>query len=63
MRELLSPAAGKPPRKIARPFVADRPTGVSVRDRLRGLTPQDETVLLAVGEHMGRSASTDPAAP
>ncbi|MQY40327.1 hypothetical protein SRB17_83600 [Streptomyces sp. RB17] len=46
-------------RQIARPFVADGPSGVSIRDRLKGLTPEDEKVLRAVGEHMGRLASLD----
>lgn len=49
----------KPLRQIARPFVVDGPSGVSVRDRLKGLTPEDEKVLRAVGEHMGRLASAD----
>ncbi|WP_242902950.1 hypothetical protein [Actinomadura terrae] len=46
-------------RDIARPFVAEGPTGVSIRDRLKGLTPQDEEVLRAVGAHMGSLASGD----
>ncbi|MDH6135764.1 IS605 OrfB family transposase [Kitasatospora sp. MAA4] len=49
----------KPLRQIARPFVADGPSGVSVRDRLKGLTPQDEKVLRLVGAHMGSLASRD----
>lgn len=49
----------RPLRQIARPFVADGPSGVSVRDRLKGLTAEDEKVLRAVGEHMGRLASLD----
>lgn len=49
----------KPLRQIARPFVADGPTGVSIRDRLKGLTAEDEKVLRAVGKHMGRLASRD----
>ncbi|MFF0761277.1 IS200/IS605 family accessory protein TnpB-related protein [Streptomyces sp. NPDC003737] len=49
----------KPLREIRRPFVADGPSGVSIRDRMRGLTVQDETVLRAVGEHMGHLASRD----
>ena len=49
----------KPLRQIARPFVAGGPLGVSIRDRLKGLTPQDEKVLCAVGEHMGCLASRD----
>ncbi|MER7538165.1 IS200/IS605 family accessory protein TnpB-related protein [Streptomyces sp. NPDC097704] len=46
-------------RQIARPFVVDGPTGVSLRDRLKGLTVEDEEVLRAVGAHMGRLASWD----
>ncbi|MEV5572138.1 hypothetical protein AB0L06_19005 [Spirillospora sp. NPDC052269] len=46
-------------REIARPFVVDGPTGVSVRDRLKGLTIEDECVLRMVGAHMGRLASVD----
>ncbi|MFE5594998.1 IS200/IS605 family accessory protein TnpB-related protein [Streptomyces sp. NPDC056549] len=46
-------------RQIARPFVVDGPSGVSVRDRLKGLTAEDEEVLRAVGAHMGRLASRD----
>ncbi|APC35736.1 transposase [Nocardiopsis dassonvillei] len=49
-------------RSIADPFLAPAPTGVSVRDRLKGLTPRDETVLRAVGAHLGSLASTDLAA-
>ncbi|MGW2462517.1 IS200/IS605 family accessory protein TnpB-related protein [Streptomyces sp. NPDC001356] len=49
----------KPLRQIARPFVTDGPTGVSIRDRLKSLTGEDEKVLRAVGEHMGRLASAD----
>lgn len=49
----------KPLRQIARPFVADGPSGVSVRDRLKGLTTRDEKVLRLVGAHMGRLASRD----
>lgn len=52
-------AERKPLRPIARPFVADGPTGVSVRTRLKHLTPGDEKVLRLVGEHMGRLASRD----
>ncbi|WP_444960988.1 IS200/IS605 family accessory protein TnpB-related protein [Nocardiopsis sp. M1B1] len=49
-------------RSIADPFLAPAPTGVSVRDRLKGLTPEDEAVLRAVGAHLGSLASTDLAA-
>ncbi|MGW9496184.1 IS200/IS605 family accessory protein TnpB-related protein [Streptomyces prasinus] len=52
-------AERKPLRSIARPFVADKPAGVSIRTRLKGLTPQDEEVLRLVGEHMGRLAGRD----
>lgn len=48
---------GKPPREIARPYVAEGPSGVSIRDRLKGLTAEDEAVLRSVGAHMGRLAS------
>jgi IS605 OrfB family transposase len=46
-------------RAIARPFVADGPSGVSIRDRFKGLTAEDEKVLRLVGAHMGRLASVD----
>lgn len=46
-------------RQIARPFVANGPSGVSIRDRLKGLTAEDDKVLRLVGEHMGRLASRD----
>ncbi len=49
-------------RSITDPFLAPAPTGVSVRDRLKGLTPEDEAVLRAVGAHLGSLASTDLAA-
>ncbi|WP_435112543.1 IS200/IS605 family accessory protein TnpB-related protein [Nocardiopsis synnemataformans] len=49
-------------RPIVDPFLAPAPTGVSVRDRLKGLTPEDEAVLRAVGAHLGSLASTDLAA-
>jgi hypothetical protein len=52
-------AENKTLRQIARSFVADGPSGVSIRDRLKGLTSQDETVLRLVGAHMGRLASRD----
>ncbi|GAA3813728.1 hypothetical protein GCM10022206_60300 [Streptomyces chiangmaiensis] len=52
----------KPLREIARPFVTGGPSGVSIRDRLGGLAPEDDTVLRLVGEHMGRLASRDLAA-
>ncbi|MFE7710587.1 IS200/IS605 family accessory protein TnpB-related protein [Streptomyces sp. NPDC057486] len=46
-------------RKLAVPFVVPGPCGVAVRDRLGHLTPRDEEVLRAVGEHQGRLASRD----
>ncbi|MFB8041866.1 IS200/IS605 family accessory protein TnpB-related protein [Streptomyces hydrogenans] len=46
-------------RQIARPFVVEGPSGVCVRDRLKGMTTEDEQVLRAVGAHMGRLASAD----
>ncbi|MFB7757701.1 IS200/IS605 family accessory protein TnpB-related protein [Streptomyces sp. NPDC056121] len=49
----------KPLRAIARPFVADGPSGVSIRDRFKGLTAEDEKVLRLVGGHMGSLASRD----
>ena len=45
-------------RLIAAPFVAARPSGARVRTRLR-VTPADEQVLRAVGEHLGRLAGRD----
>ncbi|MGW1885067.1 IS200/IS605 family accessory protein TnpB-related protein [Streptomyces sp. NPDC001970] len=49
----------RPLRQIARPFVADGPTGVSIRDRLGGLTAGDEKVLRLAGAHLGTLASRD----
>ncbi|MGW3661167.1 IS200/IS605 family accessory protein TnpB-related protein, partial [Streptomyces sp. NPDC005151] len=46
-------------RKLAGSFVVPGPCGVAVRDRLKHLTPQDEEVLRAVGEHQGALASRD----
>ncbi|MEU3219540.1 IS200/IS605 family accessory protein TnpB-related protein [Streptomyces sp. NPDC006971] len=46
-------------RELAGSFVVPGPCGVAVRDRLKHLTPQDESVLRAVGEHQGRLASRD----
>ncbi|MFE7332466.1 IS200/IS605 family accessory protein TnpB-related protein, partial [Streptomyces sp. NPDC057565] len=46
-------------RELAVPFVVPGPCGVAVRDRFKHLTPQDEEVLRAVGEHQGRLASRD----
>jgi IS605 OrfB family transposase len=55
----MAEAGRKPLREIARPFVADGPSGVSIRDRLKALTSEDEKVLRLVGAHMGRLASRD----
>ncbi|MFE7329901.1 IS200/IS605 family accessory protein TnpB-related protein [Streptomyces sp. NPDC057565] len=46
-------------RELAVPFVVPGPCGVAVRDRLGHLTPRDEMVLRAVGEHQGALASRD----
>ncbi|MFE4333607.1 IS200/IS605 family accessory protein TnpB-related protein [Streptomyces sp. NPDC056831] len=46
-------------RELAAPFVVSGPCGVAVRDRLKHLTPRDEEVLRAVGEHQGALASRD----
>ncbi|MFE9884114.1 IS200/IS605 family accessory protein TnpB-related protein [Streptomyces scopuliridis] len=46
-------------RTIAPPFVAPGPSGVSVRDRLKHLTPEDEKMLRLVGAHLGSLASRD----
>ncbi|WP_326791886.1 IS200/IS605 family accessory protein TnpB-related protein [Streptomyces sp. NBC_00841] len=46
-------------RKLAVPFVVPGPCGVAIRDRLGHLTPHDEMVLRAVGEHQGALASRD----
>ncbi|MGW9220183.1 IS200/IS605 family accessory protein TnpB-related protein, partial [Streptomyces sp. NPDC055699] len=47
------------PRGAAAPSVADPPTGTTVRDRLRGMTPEDLEVLRLVGAHMGSLAARD----
>ncbi|MGX1503112.1 UNVERIFIED_CONTAM: IS605 OrfB family transposase [Streptomyces graminofaciens] len=46
-------------REVAAPFVVTGPSGVAVRDRLKGLTPEDEEVLRLVGAHLGSLASRD----
>ncbi|MFF2075921.1 IS200/IS605 family accessory protein TnpB-related protein [Kitasatospora sp. NPDC058162] len=46
-------------RRIDAPFVSLGPSGVTVRDRLKGLTPEDERVLRLVGGHLGALASKD----
>jgi len=53
------PEAKKPLRAIAAPFVALGPSGVSIRDRLKALTAEDEMVLRLVGGHLGSLASRD----
>ncbi|MGW2939591.1 IS200/IS605 family accessory protein TnpB-related protein, partial [Streptomyces sp. NPDC001156] len=50
---------GESLRTIAAPFVAVGPSGVAVRTRLKGLTPDDEQVLRVVGAHLGSLASRD----
>lgn len=46
-------------REVAAPFVVPGPTGVAIRDRLKGLTARDEMVLRLVGDHLGTLASRD----
>ncbi|MET8129122.1 IS200/IS605 family accessory protein TnpB-related protein, partial [Streptomyces sp. NPDC005231] len=46
-------------RKLTVSFVVPGPCGVAIRDRLKHLTPQDEMVLRAVGDHQGALASRD----
>jgi hypothetical protein len=46
-------------RPIEAPFVAAAPSGVAVRDRLKGLSARDEMVLRLVGLHLGTLASKD----
>ncbi|MFC5752868.1 IS200/IS605 family accessory protein TnpB-related protein, partial [Actinomadura rugatobispora] len=46
-------------RPVAAPFVAAGPSGVAVRDRLKGLTAADERVLRLVGAHLGSLAARD----
>ncbi|MGW5547804.1 IS200/IS605 family accessory protein TnpB-related protein [Streptomyces sp. NPDC003998] len=50
---------GESLRTIAAPFVAVGPSGVAIRTRLKGLTPDDDTVLRLVGAHLGSLASKD----
>lgn len=38
-------------REVAAPFVVPGPSGVAIRDRLKGLTPEDEMVLRLAGDH------------
>jgi IS605 OrfB family transposase len=46
-------------REVAASFVVTGPSGVAVRTRLKGLTPEDEKVLRLVGAHLGSLASKD----
>ncbi|MFI0967904.1 IS200/IS605 family accessory protein TnpB-related protein, partial [Streptomyces sp. NPDC021080] len=46
-------------RSVAASFVVPGPSGVAVRDRLKGLTAQDERVLRLVGDHLGSLAARD----
>lgn len=46
-------------RKVAASFVAPGPTGVAIRDSLKGLTTQDQRVLRLVGGLLGSLASRD----
>ncbi|MGW2939853.1 IS200/IS605 family accessory protein TnpB-related protein, partial [Streptomyces sp. NPDC001156] len=50
---------GESLRTIAVPFVAVGPLGVAIRTRIKGLTPDDDTVLCLVGAHLGSLASRD----
>ncbi|SEQ98201.1 hypothetical protein SAMN04487983_101027 [Streptomyces sp. yr375] len=46
-------------RKLGASFVVSGPSGVSVRTRLKQLSPADEEVLRLVGAHLGSLASRD----
>ncbi|MFI6734830.1 IS200/IS605 family accessory protein TnpB-related protein [Nonomuraea sp. NPDC050451] len=46
-------------RAIAAPYVAAPACGVAIRDRLKGLSGQDEMVLRLTGAHLGALASKD----
>ncbi|MFE7139084.1 IS200/IS605 family accessory protein TnpB-related protein [Streptomyces sp. NPDC057644] len=46
-------------RPIDAPFVTLGPSGVAIRDRLGGLTAEDDKVLRLVGAHLGSLASRD----
>lgn len=46
-------------RSVTASFVVPGPSGVAVRDRLKGLTVGDEKVLRLVGGHLGSLASRD----
>jgi hypothetical protein len=61
LRRLLPVSKDKPNKQlrgIDAPFVAAGPSGVSIRDRLKGLTPEDEKVLRLVGAHLGSLAAS-----
>jgi hypothetical protein len=47
-------------REVAAPFVALGPSGVAVRDRLKGLTVRDEEGLRLVGDHLGTLGKPPP---
>src|SRR6266702_1114325 len=49
----------RPLRPIAASFVVSGPRGVSIRDRLKHLTPEDVQVLRLVGGHLGGLAGRD----
>ncbi|GAA3797796.1 IS200/IS605 family accessory protein TnpB-related protein [Streptomyces chiangmaiensis] len=49
----------KPLRAIEAPFAVLGPSGVAIRTRIKGLTPEDDEVLRRVGAHMGSLASKD----
>jgi IS605 OrfB family transposase len=53
------PEAKRKLRAIDAPFVALGPSGVAIRDRLRGLTPEDERILRMAGGLLGSLASRD----
>ncbi|HEU5032160.1 MAG TPA: transposase [Spirillospora sp.] len=57
----MSPSASDhgPAASFAAPFVVAGPSGTAIRDRLRGLTAEDEQVLRSVGAHLGALAGRD----
>ncbi|MFB7780505.1 hypothetical protein [Streptomyces bauhiniae] len=46
-------------REVGAPYVVPAPTAVTIRDRLKGLSSQDEQALRQVGDHLGALASRD----
>jgi hypothetical protein len=46
-------------RTIAATFLAVDPSGVAIRTRIKGLTPEDDEVLHLIGAHLGSPASKD----